>query len=1097
MVPGPKQMITQEAFEALIAQVPKDQPMASLSKLLEDNGYSPILSNIDFAIVGLTIDHPSGAGKVVSHGRELLKNVDYSGITFNDCKLEECNFSGSHFENCRFNNTSFKNAIFENCNIKQTSFENCRFESTLMMRANIEENVLFSNCNMKNVDFYKAKFGQEVKFRGTSVTDSVFIAAEDQGVIWEATILKDCVLPKDKEFFKNATKEESQPPKPVVGILWQPHKPGHSAFKVYEQLRKQGAVPVRISYLSDNEVDLKNLDSEVKQSLNKYEKKRSEGKAPDKSRAMAILEAADKNPQAHQETQKIIDRSRLYSEYLDSMLIPGGADIPSELYGQPPDPRAEPESDYMRSVIEFALIRDQQARGNPMMGICRGCQILNVYHGGDMIQRLDDKGNFKSAPPIKALPGTHGIMPSLLQETVKGMSVHHQAIQNIGDNVSQGAQLEVVATYNGVVKAAQEKYGAPIMMTQFHPEFHGDSVGEAYDSHKGSLGDKIQTGASVILLNSMLNNNNDDFIATFIDATKHRKEKTGVVEEIKQVKATQDAQVNLPKVESGVVEEPTLRPSRLKGKERSEQPHVTQTSKSSMVKSFIQNYRYHQDAKNQKRANRFPLFKKLAFRVISYLDRKIFSRKQERVIRNLKRDQAKLKKLQKEPEKNEAKIQTIFNKSVNKISAYYAKNKNTTLAQVSADFLAKETGFDPQVNQRKNYESYNSALEIRKFVDEYPTSNLAKAITTFARTEHFANVTKDASGKVTVTQEKRFPTNEKEMLMVVDWYNRKHSQMANNTLLTPKDKLLGVQLNELSAKGSLLTIDEIHLKYSLSIAELMQGGEAYQKYNEALHTFLNNNEGKYPASRQEWRKFQGMIAEHQLSDTQTIEFIKKTGAIFQRIEDLEQKLKNETDPAKVTPLKKEILDTKNEVVASMMVGPQEMSHAISKYIEQHRGLPVDSNSWKKFKEGLGSVSDPEAKELISKVDKLQAEWKNEAQAKIEQFINKNPDDKMSKVLIEYKKEVGTLPLTQEAWGQFLSQYEELSEKILFDPKATELMYHINQRELLVKDELKLMSEPETKRAQAMTFNQMPEIEKEEKPKPQPSITTPSMNVKNR
>jgi putative glutamine amidotransferase len=75
--------------------------------------------------------------------------------------------------------------------------------------------------------------------------------------------------------------------------------------------------------------------------------------------------------------------------HLDGLLIPGGDDIDPKHYGEPLHPKAELVN-AARFDQEWALLKAFEARRKPILGICYGCQLLNVWRGGALYQHLPD-----------------------------------------------------------------------------------------------------------------------------------------------------------------------------------------------------------------------------------------------------------------------------------------------------------------------------------------------------------------------------------------------------------------------------------------------------------------------------------------------------------------------------------------------------------------------------------------------------------------------------------------------------------------------------------------------------------------------------------
>lgn len=161
-------------------------------------------------------------------------------------------------------------------------------------------------------------------------------------------------------------------------------------------------------------------------------------------------------------------------ERLDGLLLTGGSDLDPARYGQVATDALE-DTDPVRDDFELALATAALDRGLPVLGICRGLQILNVATGGTLHQHLIDEGYAEHRPAPGCLDerSRHDIRvepDSLLGEAgLAGLSMvnshHHQGIAELG----RGARVIARAT-DGVIEAVQWS-GHPFALgVQWHPE---------------------------------------------------------------------------------------------------------------------------------------------------------------------------------------------------------------------------------------------------------------------------------------------------------------------------------------------------------------------------------------------------------------------------------------------------------------------------------------------------------------------------------------------------------------------------------------------------------------------------------------------------
>lgn len=162
---------------------------------------------------------------------------------------------------------------------------------------------------------------------------------------------------------------------------------------------------------------------------------------------------------------------------LDGLVLQGGADVSPQIYGQQPQ-RPEWAGDPVRDRYEFELIEGFLSRGKPILGICRGCQLLNVSFGGTLVQDLpsmrpqagvhvDAALYDELAHGIVLEPGTRlaSLYPAQAVPVVN--SIHHQAIDRLGGDLV----VEARSQDDGVIEAIRASGSTPVFAVQWHPEF--------------------------------------------------------------------------------------------------------------------------------------------------------------------------------------------------------------------------------------------------------------------------------------------------------------------------------------------------------------------------------------------------------------------------------------------------------------------------------------------------------------------------------------------------------------------------------------------------------------------------------------------------
>ena len=162
-------------------------------------------------------------------------------------------------------------------------------------------------------------------------------------------------------------------------------------------------------------------------------------------------------------------------DLLDGLILAGGADIDPSTYGAECDPHTvdtKPE----RDAFELAMCRAAIERDLPVLGICRGMQVLNIALGGTLIQHLPDAyghgdhrrslGSFDNADHDVRL--AHGSLAArVARERVHGTkSHHHQGVEQVGE----GLAVTGWATLDDLPEAVEVPGNRFSLGVQWHPE---------------------------------------------------------------------------------------------------------------------------------------------------------------------------------------------------------------------------------------------------------------------------------------------------------------------------------------------------------------------------------------------------------------------------------------------------------------------------------------------------------------------------------------------------------------------------------------------------------------------------------------------------
>jgi putative glutamine amidotransferase len=158
-------------------------------------------------------------------------------------------------------------------------------------------------------------------------------------------------------------------------------------------------------------------------------------------------------------------------DLLDGLVVAGGEDVGSDLYGDEPHPRTGPKH-HRRDAAELGLVRGALARDLPMLAICRGIQLLNVACGGTLVQHLEDVVDQTPHRLDDANWGQHEIVTvagsrtrEIVGERPLVRSHHHQGIGRVGEGLTVSAHAHD-GTVEGL-EVAGARFGVGVL---WHPE---------------------------------------------------------------------------------------------------------------------------------------------------------------------------------------------------------------------------------------------------------------------------------------------------------------------------------------------------------------------------------------------------------------------------------------------------------------------------------------------------------------------------------------------------------------------------------------------------------------------------------------------------
>ncbi|HEY3089754.1 MAG TPA: gamma-glutamyl-gamma-aminobutyrate hydrolase family protein [Jatrophihabitantaceae bacterium] len=160
---------------------------------------------------------------------------------------------------------------------------------------------------------------------------------------------------------------------------------------------------------------------------------------------------------------------------LDGLVLAGGVDVQAVRYGAQPHPAVQ-SARPQRDAAELALTAAAVAADLPLLGICRGMQVMAVAAGGTLEQHVPDRVGHHAHAPAPATYGTHAVdvaaqsrLSAIIGNTVTVASYHHQAV-----HTHPGYVAAAWDPTDGTIEAMEHPTARWRLAVQWHPEVGDD-----------------------------------------------------------------------------------------------------------------------------------------------------------------------------------------------------------------------------------------------------------------------------------------------------------------------------------------------------------------------------------------------------------------------------------------------------------------------------------------------------------------------------------------------------------------------------------------------------------------------------------------------
>jgi len=401
-----------------------------------------------------------------------LQGLRLCDLQFDACQFEWSHFSGAHLVNCHFVNCEFENTSFMNAVLQGGTFRKCNLQEVMLLNAGLR-GVEFTDCRISRGSFEDSRI-DDCLFSGTAMPATHFLGVSVSGSRMENCNLENTVFLGTEAGFgmDPASQQTARLTQATTATLVFPEQRGDSVPRVGTKIADVAkTLPLRIAMQAPT-VHANDVDLEVTRFL---ESRRHAATDPRPLAQQLVSEILEK-PQDFPCARIILEKARLLAGHVNSVVLPGGEDVPPPLYGSTPAPETDWQGDYRRSLLELGLIHQCVNQGIPLMAICRGFQMTSVYFGARLHQHVGPQVGVRVLAEEGPRRPAHSLFGSTLHR-IRSAVFHHQAVPagavapHLQPTLTRSLSAPFDIRREIVMAVESSQQMAPLIGVQFHPEF--------------------------------------------------------------------------------------------------------------------------------------------------------------------------------------------------------------------------------------------------------------------------------------------------------------------------------------------------------------------------------------------------------------------------------------------------------------------------------------------------------------------------------------------------------------------------------------------------------------------------------------------------